>query len=592
MNMSSIFGLSISDLENQNPHIRNGLQAGHTLTINGQQKITTTKLSESYITHSVTKGETLYGLSKKYNASINDIRSANPSMRVLRYGTTISIPVKSNLAESNLKEPEEIEADTVEVIPEEIETFNKETVDVKSESINSEENTITSNQETNEKVIEETTNNEQLANNVVETAYDDYTIKPKETLYGLSKRANMSVAEFLKVNPQLENEVLVGTVIKMPITETENPNVGIIIEDENKSLLSTLDKLNVKKVTFVFPFTEEEFSVIDKTTKELNFESEEYIKRDFEFYKGAKFALDSINKLGVNINATFIKVDSINNTNPPIVDIRNNHLNGIQTIVAPFFGNNIDWLLSLAKDKNIPVISAYNVSTNENLTNIIEALPTLDYQKLKMFDHLKELDGNIVVISDSKRVYERNFIATHLSEAAIIETKKNGNFSSRELSSSLSKTKTNFVIINSERNGVFLNSTNVLLRELSNHKIQLVVLDTSIIPSEDEVSSKRFKILKMLYPELACVSESNKLERFKVNYNMTPSKNFIFGFDITFDSLLRLSQEENTTNQISTLKTSHLCLKFDYLKNKNDRYINDIVLIREFENGAIQNSEN
>ena len=152
------------------------------------------------------------------------------------------------------------------------------------------------------------------------------------------------------------------------------------------------------------------------------------------------------------------------------------------------------------------------------------------------------------------------------------------------------------MIIDSERNGIFLNTTNILLRELTNYNIQLVVLESSLIPNEENISAKRFRILKMIYPEIAYKAISLEGKQFlinnKISLELQSSKNILSGFDITFDTLLRLCQLNGFDSDLSNNKTAQLCLKFDYSLNESGRYINNLVIVKEFKSEKPTNETN
>ncbi len=570
--LSKKYGLTIAELEQQNPHIKNGLQAGHYLSISSSNLPTVSSSSYKGVRyHNVQKGETLYRLSKQYEVTIQDIKSANPEMTILKYGTTIAIPATTAVVDNN-NEASELEDNLVNEV---------------TETINETENAI----------IETPPTEEPKDNNTIETvSYEDYTIKPKETLYSLSKQANMSMEAFVDLNPELKKSVMVGTVIKMPVASNKTEIVPVeqstnqptsIVGQDN--LLKTIDRTSKKKILFVMPFTESEFnnSLHSKSSIETDYE------RNLNFYRGSKIALDSIEKFGISVNSDIIEIDIESTVTPSNIRSKNNSLEGYDAVIAPSYSDNIDWLVSLAKDRNIPVVTAYNATNNSNLTNVVEAYPSINIQKLKILDYLKTQQGNLILISDYNRENSRNFIITNAPEIKIIETKRNGNYSSRDLTNLLEESKTNYVIIDSDKNGVFLNTTNTLLRELSQFKIQLVVLEKSLIPSEEDISAKRFTILKMLYPEVnhTMVSNLNTLAKnLKSKYGTESSPIAQEGFDITYDTLLRLCQNNyDYTNSLNEVKTTHSTLEFNYKITKSGRHVNDIILVKEFKSSDSNN---
>lgn len=128
------------------------------------------------VSHQVLPKETLYGLSKKYNTSIDDIKKANPSIELegLKVGTVLSIPVSGN--NLIISKPE------------------KPIVEKKAERIEEKKEEI---------VLASTT----------ETGF--HTVLTKETKYGISKKYGISIAELESLNPEIKNGLPVGFQLKI-----------------------------------------------------------------------------------------------------------------------------------------------------------------------------------------------------------------------------------------------------------------------------------------------------------------------------------------------------------------------------------------
>ncbi len=77
--ISTRYGVSVSDILELNPELESGLKVGQVInipyepTLVKQQK----KTDDNVIVHKVQPGETLYGLSKKYNTSVQDLLKYN-----------------------------------------------------------------------------------------------------------------------------------------------------------------------------------------------------------------------------------------------------------------------------------------------------------------------------------------------------------------------------------------------------------------------------------------------------------------------------------------------------------------------------------
>ena len=125
---------------------------------------------------------------------------------------------------------------------------------------------------------------------------------------------------------------------------------------------------------------------------------------------------------------------------------------------------------------------------------------------------------------------------------------------------------------------MIIGATNVLLSEFADFQIQIAVLEPSLLSNFENVSSIRTNILKMIYPSLTSVYNSSKLD--KMTQKVTPNEsnegnqNFLLGFDMVYDTLLRLSQNKDFEVSAKDDITEYLKLQFKYSKNEVGTYVN------------------
>ena len=62
--------------------------------------------------------------------------------------------------------------------------------------------------------------------------YYQYSVQPKETIYGLSKRFNISQEELLAMNPFLSEGLKIGHVLTIPVREAAEPQTEIATEPQ------------------------------------------------------------------------------------------------------------------------------------------------------------------------------------------------------------------------------------------------------------------------------------------------------------------------------------------------------------------------
>lgn len=138
-------------------------------------------------THTVQPKETIYGISKQYGIKQDDLKKANPflSQRDLRIGDVLTIPgakdentpISDGQIKTNTTQPEDV------FIPKEDENF----------------------------------------------IY--YEVKPKQTLYSLTKEYNISEEALKSLNPQLNQGLKAGDVIRIPKKKQDAPAETVVVPD-------------------------------------------------------------------------------------------------------------------------------------------------------------------------------------------------------------------------------------------------------------------------------------------------------------------------------------------------------------------------
>ncbi|WP_235830976.1 C40 family peptidase [Flavobacterium ustbae] len=167
------YGVKVKDIADANPNAPKILKLNSTLLIpnkntvksknkNAEVAVNNTPSNTSGI-HEVASKETLWGISKKYNVSVNDLKKANPLLETegLKIGQQIVIPTDEAVIKE--KQPET----SVEVVSTDVELFRE--------------------------------------------------VKAKETKYGISKEYGITVAELERQNPSIKGKVPVGYLLKIRI---------------------------------------------------------------------------------------------------------------------------------------------------------------------------------------------------------------------------------------------------------------------------------------------------------------------------------------------------------------------------------------
>lgn len=162
-NIAKKYGVKPKDISNANPDAPRILKLNSVLLIPNSSQPATIKSNESIVqetpgSHEVLAKETLWGISKKYKVSVEDLKKANPLLETegLKTGQQIVIPSNGNSA------------------------------------------------------VHQTTEN--VHSELVEISRE---VMPKETKYAIAKEFGITVAELEKQNPEIKNKLPIGYTLKI-----------------------------------------------------------------------------------------------------------------------------------------------------------------------------------------------------------------------------------------------------------------------------------------------------------------------------------------------------------------------------------------
>jgi len=169
--ISKKFDVSQAEIITANPNIDNGLRAGQTIyipiAVSYQTSVNQLDNSKKYFEHKVAAQQTFYSICKMYNVSQEEVLALNQGLEPtqIKIGQVIKIPVEAKQRE----------------IEKNITNIN---VDKKNK-------------------------------------FTYYEVKnKKESLYSISKTFGVSINEILEANPDVENGIKKGDIIKVPVNET------------------------------------------------------------------------------------------------------------------------------------------------------------------------------------------------------------------------------------------------------------------------------------------------------------------------------------------------------------------------------------
>ncbi|MBI2259065.1 MAG: LysM peptidoglycan-binding domain-containing protein [Flavobacteriia bacterium] len=303
--ISKKFNRKAEDILLINPDIENGLQIGQKILVPfDENKIEENKLTYSFSsTHTVQKSETLYSISKRYEITMEDLIKLNPGVENgLSIGQILTLP-------SNAKSIENPNLETS------TEVFYKDSIIF-------------------------------------------HTVLPSETMYSISKRFMVDINELKKINGINNDKIKKGDVLKIPLKKESIKKIEYRKIEEYKEPTDTtaiMIKKSKYNIVYLLPFHLE--SNADILTEIAT-----------EFWMGSKIALDSLEKMGLIANINVIDVPSDIEKFKEV--LKSKELIDANLIIGPFTGKSLELTAQFAKENKIHMISPLSSTSsllNENI---------------------------------------------------------------------------------------------------------------------------------------------------------------------------------------------------------------------------------
>lgn len=196
--ISKQFGVSVQDIKTANNLSNNTITVGQTLMI---PSMNTT------IFYIVKKGDTLYSIASNYGVSVDEIKSLNNlKSNTLSIGQQLRIPVNDNVQD----EPFGYTIYTVRV------------GDTLYSIAKKNNTTVEQIKNINNLTTDVLTVGQQLKipyNTMLDDAFDNdyliYVVKKGDSLYSIAKKYNMSVAKLIEINDLKSNVISIGQQLKV-----------------------------------------------------------------------------------------------------------------------------------------------------------------------------------------------------------------------------------------------------------------------------------------------------------------------------------------------------------------------------------------
>lgn len=336
--ISSMYGVSQSDIIQLNPGCEEKIYAGQTIKI--PQKKTAQK-DETF--HTIQAGETLYKLTTMYHISAKAICEANPGLSAenFRIGQVIRIPSEDE------GEQEEGRKGKVEE--------NKATSAIQAP--------------------------------VKPRCKDMHKVKRRETIFSVSREYGITEQELIDANPELKQGMKKGQFLCIPY-----PVAKTVVPEENKNIIPPTDKelfqankekperISTIKAAILLPFIQD--------------------KRMVEYYEGFLMAVDSLKRTGISIDLYAYNCGEDKASLNSI--LAKDEMKKMNIIFGPSQSQHTKTLAEFAKKHDIRMIIPFSSKEDEVFNNpfIYQINTPQSYLYSEVYEHFTRQfpDANVIIL--------------------------------------------------------------------------------------------------------------------------------------------------------------------------------------------------
>jgi len=479
--LSKVYGVSIQEIQSVNDGLSNELKTGMILRIPAMEiKTDIPPKIDSYIFHIAGEGETISGIADIYGCTVEELQYLNPDAdKPIRKGQYVKIPVKNPSPEEDLPDDERFikhivkKGETMfgiakkyEVSQDEVKKFNSgigeilgvgqilfipvvsaedqespDTLNYRLHTVKKGETLyrlaiiyrvgIDSIRSLNPGIVEDIYTGETLKIPVIKGKQEfiSHTVERRTRLRKIADLYSMDEIELEEANPGVGGKVSRGDIIMIPLGQEAVPLAGKAEEEtgglhelpEEIVRLADLDSIRchhdyiyndrIFNVALMIPLYLDDLDT--SALKGDPLEHKEHFRKSLEFlpfYEGFIMAVDSLIQDGLRLRLHVYDVSG--NTDKTIQLLQKPILREMDLIIGPFFRNDFKLVASFAQMFGINIINP--LTQREELishTNAFKVLPS-PREQLNIVEKLirKDYTGSRIILVRHNRYKDSDFI--------------------------------------------------------------------------------------------------------------------------------------------------------------------------------------
>jgi hypothetical protein len=262
--------------------------------------------------------------------------------------------------------------------------------------------------------------------------------------------------------------------------------------------------------------------------------------------------------------------------------ISQNKLQDADAVIGPFYQSNAEVTGNSLRLFNVPVISPLSKDSANPIDNLYQSIPTNDVVRNAVFDYMRSKNGNIVAVVDKKKESVISYIKQN-QKGVTFATLTDAGVDVANLKGLIIPGRMNYVVMETGNTAMIKSTIKALMDAQKTCQVQLVILEPNSTLDTDEISFDNLVKLHLMYPSVARESEDQNVLIFEKEYRLknkvNPNTYATRGFDVTFDTMMRLVQGKTYQETADLMTTEQVDNKFQFYKKEDGVHANKGVYI-------------
>ena len=573
--VSQAYKIDLNSLYRLNPDAQEGLSVGQVLVVPVGPVVQEQEIE--FKKHRVKRRETLADIAKKYGVTEEDIKRYNKHLysKPLKKGEKLQIPI---FPKKDDTEDPEVATDPTKQLHK---VQAKETkygiarmygISVAElEALNPD---VPENLPIGTDLVVPLTTAVVPTATIDTTAFDFYEVQPKEGFFRLKVKLGLSQEELVALNPYAADGLKEGMVLKIPKSLNDSISNGAPIV----SLEDQITDKSKKKVAVLLPFS------LNRATDSL--EQNEELLRDnrtlrisLDFYSGVLMAAEFAKDKGISVE---LNVYDTEGSTTKLDDVlTKNDLSQMDAVIGPLLSKNVSFAANRLKGDDVPVFSPLSNRNIKLTSNLFQTLPDDALLAETMIDYLaaNTVGKNVILIADPDKAERKAALQKAIPGLKSLAPREEGFLYVVDIQDRLDENRENWFILESDDPIIISNVVGLLNGMPEEFNVRLFTTEKNDGFEYDDVSNYHLANLNFTFPSISRSYKFDDKDAFLVSYknkyDVLPNKYAVRGFDVAYDVLLRLAVAGNVYDATSgEFETSYVESNFRYNKKLFSGYRN------------------